>query len=156
MANPEIIDITPADLTNYAGFWRRAAALFIDLLILSVPTYFLAVMLSDNPAASTNTSETVQTHAMNVYDMVSLLINWLYFSIMESSPRQATFGKQAVGIFVTDLAGNRISFGKATLRYFAKVLSSLTLLIGYLMAAFTERKQALHDFIANTLVLSKQ
>jgi uncharacterized RDD family membrane protein YckC len=74
---------------------------------------------------------------------------------MESSPLQATIGKLAVGLRVTDLQGQRISFGRATGRFFAKWLSGAILLIGYLMAGFTEKKQALHDRIAGCLVLWK-
>jgi uncharacterized RDD family membrane protein YckC len=142
-------------LTNYAGFWRRFAALIIDMLILAVPTYFLAILLGDDPSDRMNTGDAVKIQYFTIYNVVSFLINWLYFSLMESSARQATLGKQAMGIYVCDVYGNRISFLKASLRYFGKILSSLTLLIGYIMAAFTERKQALHDFIANTLVLSR-
>ena len=72
---------------------------------------------------------------------------------MESSHLQATLGKMALSLQVTDLEGRRITFAKATGRFFAKYLSVLTLGIGYLMAAFTERKQALHDIIAGTLVV---
>ena len=72
---------------------------------------------------------------------------------MESSAKQATVGKMALGIIVTDLDGRRIGFGRATGRYFAKILSALTLGIGFLMAGFTERKQALHDMVASCLVV---
>ena len=58
----------------------------------------------------------------------------------------------AMDIIVTDLHGNRVSFGRATGRYFAKIISSIILFIGYLMIAFTEKKQGLHDIIAETLV----
>jgi uncharacterized RDD family membrane protein YckC len=75
---------------------------------------------------------------------------------MESSSRQATVGKMTLGLKVTDLAGRRISFARASGRYFAKYVSSMTLLIGYIMAGFTERKQALHDIIAGTLVIRTQ
>jgi len=85
---------------------------------------------------------------------ISFIIVWCYFSGLESSPLKSTFGKYAVGIYVTDIKGNRISFGRATGRYFAKIISG-SVLIGYLMAGFTEKKQALHDFIAECLVLSK-
>jgi uncharacterized RDD family membrane protein YckC len=74
---------------------------------------------------------------------------------MESSAWQGTLGKKALGLTVTDLEGRRISFGRATGRYFAKIISTLILCIGYMMAGFTERKQALHDMIAGTLVLRK-
>jgi uncharacterized RDD family membrane protein YckC len=79
----------------------------------------------------------------------------LYYSLMESSPWQATLGKRALGLQVTDLHGNRISFGRATGRYFAKIVSGLTLSIGYLMAGFTRRKQALHDIISECLVIRR-
>ena len=78
--------------------------------------------------------------------------SWLYEALMESSARQATLGKMIFQMKVTDLFGNRISFARATGRYFAKWLSGLTLFIGYIIAGFTERKQALHDMVAGTLV----
>lgn len=84
--------------------------------------------------------------------LISFVAQWLYFALLESSKMQATVGKLAIGLIVTDLNGQRISFGRATGRYFAKILSGLILLIGYIMVAFTQRKQGLHDMIANTLV----
>jgi uncharacterized RDD family membrane protein YckC len=72
---------------------------------------------------------------------------------MTSSDRQATVGKIAVGLKVTDLYGQRISFARATGRHFAKILSAMVLFIGYIMVAFTERKQGLHDILAGTLVV---
>lgn len=80
------------------------------------------------------------------------MINWLYFALLESSSMQGTLGKKALGMIVTDLDGNRIGFGRATGRYFAKFLSAIILLIGFVMVAFTQRKQGLHDIIASTLV----
>ena len=82
-----------------------------------------------------------------------MVVSWLYFALLESSPKQATLGKMALGIKVTDLDGNRISFGRATGRFFAKIISGVILMIGYIMAAFTAKKQALHDIIASTLVI---
>ncbi len=78
--------------------------------------------------------------------------SWLYEAFMESSSYQATLGKMIFGMKVTDLNGNRISFGRATGRHFAKWLSGLILCIGYMMVGFTERKQGLHDMLAGTLV----
>jgi len=80
---------------------------------------------------------------------------WLYYALMESSGRQATLGKMALGIKVVDRQGGRISFARATGRYFAKILSGLILMIGYLMAGFTSRKQALHDMVAGCLVVNR-
>jgi uncharacterized RDD family membrane protein YckC len=84
---------------------------------------------------------------------LSTVAQWLYFALLESSSKQATVGKMALGIRVTDLDGRRITFGRATGRHFGKILSGLILGIGFLMAAFTERKQALHDMLAGTLVV---
>ncbi len=81
------------------------------------------------------------------------LLKWLYFTLLESSVLQATLGKTFIGIRVTDEQGRRISILKANARYWAKILSVLTLGVGFLMAGFTRRKQALHDFVAGTLVV---
>jgi uncharacterized RDD family membrane protein YckC len=90
---------------------------------------------------------------------ISLIIflmigQWLYFALMESL-KGATLGKMALGIIVTDMNGNSISFGRATGRYFAKIISGLIFCIGYIMAGFTQQKQALHDIIAGCLVVNK-
>jgi uncharacterized RDD family membrane protein YckC len=81
------------------------------------------------------------------------LLQWIYYAGMESSTAQGTLGKLAVGIIVTDLRGERVSFWRATGRHFAKIVSGLTLTIGFLMAGFTEKKQALHDLMAGCLVV---
>jgi uncharacterized RDD family membrane protein YckC len=95
------------------------------------------------------------TAASTITGVVTAVGVWLYHTLMESSSLQATLGKMALGIVVTDLDGGRISFGRATARYWSQILSALILGIGYLMAGFTERKQALHDMIAKTLVVVK-
>jgi len=125
----------------YSGFWLRVAAALLDGLIVGAVTAPFTVGMSDGNRYGATASS------------ISLVIWWLYEALMESSAKQATLGKMALGIRVTDLDGNRIGFGKATGRHFAKYLSALILGIGYLMAAFTERKQALHDMLAGTLVL---
>jgi len=86
----------------------------------------------------------------------SLCGYWIYEAAMESSAKQATVGKMVLGLKVTDLEGHRISFARATGRHFAKLISAMILLIGYIMAGFNERKQALHDMIAGTLVVRTQ
>jgi uncharacterized RDD family membrane protein YckC len=96
--------------------------------------------------------------AIAAYLVAILLIvigQWLYYALMESSSKQATLGKLALGIVVTDLGGNRVSFGRATGRYFGKIVSGMIMCIGYIMAGFTERKQALHDIMASCLVVLK-
>jgi uncharacterized RDD family membrane protein YckC len=127
----------------YAGFWRRVAAYILDGIIVSVVLVPLSLALRDPQQQAT------------VYYPVSTALSWLYFALMESSARQATVGKMALGIVVTDLEGNRIGFGRATGRFFAKYLSFLILFIGVIMVAFTQKKQGLHDMIVSTLVFKK-
>jgi uncharacterized RDD family membrane protein YckC len=86
----------------------------------------------------------------------SLVLTWLYHALMESSEWQATLGKKALGLVVTDLAGQRVSFGRSTGRHFGKIITNMVpLLIGYIMAGFTAKKQALHDMLAGCLVLRR-
>ena len=151
----------------YAGFWLRFIALIIDFIVI----YFVrglillpfgigmglhgwhGMMHGRQPQ---DLSEVMPMLGLAIrIAMISMLIQWLYFSLTESSSWQATLGKKALGLTVTDLEGRRIGFGRATGRYFAKYLSTLILFIGWLMAGFTEKKQALHDMIAGTLVLRK-
>ena len=87
--------------------------------------------------------------------VVVAILGWLYFALMESSKTQATLGKMALGLKVTDLEGNRISFGRATGRYFGKIISGMIIYIGYILAGLTEKKQALHDIMASCLVVRK-
>ena len=131
--------------TIYAGFWRRFAAWFLDGLILSLVTLPFTLQFGGDVAAEAARASAAGT--------ISTVVGWLYYALMESSAKQATVGKMALGIIVTDLEGRKIGFGRATGRYFAKILSALILGIGFLMAGFTERKQALHDMVASTLVV---
>jgi uncharacterized RDD family membrane protein YckC len=137
----------------YAGFLRRFAALLIDSLLAGAVGFFIGVMIGILVAAAGGD---------DVGDGWSALVNvasvagwFLYFALMESSSHQATVGKIALGIQVTDLEGNRLSFGRALGRNLAKIISALILYIGFIMAAFTERKQALHDLIASALVVKR-
>jgi uncharacterized RDD family membrane protein YckC len=163
----------PAPL-QYAGFWERFAAYLIDGLILAIPFWLavaafifmfggLGMMIHRIPQGSPPTDPREVMALLAPFFMafflgwlVFLILLWLYFAGMESSARQATFGKSVLSLRVTNYEGQRISFGHATGRFFAKLISGMIpLFIGYLMAAFTEKKQALHDLIAGTLVLKK-
>ena len=135
----------------YAGFWRRVGAYLIDYLVLTAAALVVAFAFGVVLAFAGSTDEVVDGFAM----LLAFFGSWLYYAVLQSGPRRATLGKQAVGIQVTDLKGRRISFGRATGRYFASWLSSLTLGIGYVMAAFTARRQTLHDMIAGTVVVHK-
>ncbi|MEL7626924.1 MAG: RDD family protein [Anaerolineaceae bacterium] len=124
----------------YAGFWNRFAAIFIDGLILGAFGWVLIRIFG------------VRDDTF-FYSLITTIAGFLYYTLQESSSYQATLGKRLLGIKVTDLSGARISFGKAAVRYLAKILSALILFFGFIMAAFTEKKQALHDMIAGTLVI---
>lgn len=93
--------------------------------------------------------------AVMVTWLLTAVAGWLYFALMESSKFQGTIGKLALGIVVTDMDGNKVSFGKATGRYFGKIISAIILYVGFMMAGFTEKKQGLHDILAGTLVWKK-
>ncbi|HKR90934.1 RDD family protein [Novosphingobium sp.] len=140
----------------YGGFWWRVLAYFIDAIILQIGSSiiggFMGAGIGASMAMMRSGQESIVSTAMLMAILLTLVLQWLYFALMESSAMQATVGKLAIGLVVTDLNGNRISFGRATGRYFAKILSGVILLIGFIMVAFTERKQGLHDMIAGTLV----
>jgi len=135
----------------YAGFWRRLAALIVDNIVL-MPVVLILYFTSPSPDIFQDSGV---LSSLLIYELISILVPWLYFALMESSSYQATVGKMALGIIVTDLNGNRISFGKASGRYFGKIVSTIILGIGFLMAGTTQKKQALHDMIAGSLVIIK-
>jgi len=139
---------------KYAGFWRRFAAYMIDGVVIAFALGTLTDVWWTSLIAQYDYDEVRKILAIAV-PLMSIPLAWTYYSGMESSPLQATIGKLAVGIYVTDLQGQRISFGRATGRFFGKILSGAILLIGYLMAGFTAKKQALHDMLSGCLVLSK-
>ncbi len=152
---------------SYAGFWKRFVAYIIDSTIIGAVTFIVLIPFIVLLGIGVGVGESMENQEA-VAGLIGLLIGayllailvliiaqWLYFSLMESSSRQATLGKIAMGIMVTDLGGGQISFGKATARYFGKIVSGLIFGIGYLLAAFTEKKQALHDIMAGTLIVNK-
>ena len=139
----------------YAGFWLRFAAYLIDSILLGLIFFPLGLGLGLMMGATGNNQNPELMLGLNGgLNMVSLVVTWLYSSLLESSSWQGTVGKKLVGLRVTDLDGRRISFGRATGRHFGKILSGLICLVGFIMAAFTEKHQALHDQLAGTLVLT--
>ena len=168
---------------NYAGFWLRFAAYMIDAILITMVTCPLGAVigamsaLAEQGAASGGMSVAMTV----VVYVISFGVTWLYYALLESSSWQGTLGKKLLNIRLTDLDGDRISFGRATGRYLGKMLSGvlffvvvifasaiddnplllifgmllafLVSLMAYAMAAFTEKKQALHDIVAGTLVL---
>lgn len=146
-------------IPEYAGFWLRFVAYFIDSILSAIATY--AIMFAIVIGIKGFNIETLETDLEGDPFITSLIliiylgVPWLYHALLESSEKQATLGKMALGLKVVDMYGDRITFARATGRYFAKIISALTIGIGYIMAGFTNRKQALHDMIASTLVVKK-
>lgn len=139
--------------TQFGGFWIRVGAYFIDLVVLIIPVLLVSFLFrSVTPAAD----EMEQAIVELMDSILSLIIWWVYFAVLHSSQWQASVGKKVVGLKVVDEKGNRISFGRATGRYFAEFLSALILCIGYMMVGWTKKKQGLHDMIAGTYVIRSE
>jgi uncharacterized RDD family membrane protein YckC len=163
----------PAPVVAYAGFWLRLVAHLLDGFIISVPAIILVVIIFLTTGASAVFKNFPDGHpdpgdaaseaigiaffsAIAVFAVLAVVGSWLYYAGFESSSWQATPGKKVLNLYVTDLTGAGVSFGRATGRFFAKWVTQLIPLgIGYILAGITERKQALHDMIASTLVLRR-
>ncbi len=152
---------TAAPLFRYSGFWRRFVAMMIDgfvfmpvAIALLASTGIFGILMSPGEDFQGMMAAML---GVSIFGIVLLLSagTWLYHTLMESSRYQGTLGKLALGSIVTDLDGRRISFARANGRFFGKWVSSAIFNLGYLMAAFTEKKQALHDILASTLVIQK-
>jgi uncharacterized RDD family membrane protein YckC len=147
---------------RYAGFWLRFLAYLIDSVIILIPMsaiygvlYYFASrssLIDEGSMHGARSATSIGTIVLLA--VVPALLALLYLAVMESSECQATFGKLALGLKVTDLQGNRISFCRAIGRELGKIVSSQTFCIGFIVAGFSDRKQALHDILARTLVLS--
>lgn len=171
-----ILDKQPyEERKEYGGFWVRFAAYFIDSIIIGVPLLIVTIIIFmsffgstgaidiflGDPYASELTDEEALLFLGSYFGALglTLLINLVgtvaYFAGLHASKWQATVGKKLLGLKVTDLRGNRISFWRALGRYLAMSFLSGILLIGFIIAAFTEKKQSLHDLIAGTTVIKK-
>ena len=160
---------TTAALEDYAGFWKRVAAYILDIIVLWIPTMLIESAFGLSAAKKVlqqaSLSAAGDPHAMLAAQvqfyttmwpafLAGFVLAWWYYALCESSPWQATVGKLALGIRVTDMQGQRLTLARALIRYPAMLLSQIILCIGYIMVAFTQRKQGLHDLIAGTLVLN--
>lgn len=143
-------------MSQYGGFWARVLAYIIDSIIVNVAVSLVGFVVGLGMGiplmAAGSDSAIIAAISGATGGVLGLAGSWLYYALMESSPRQATVGKLALGLVVTDESGRRIGFGRATGRYFAKILSAMILLVGFMMVGWTARKQGLHDLIAGTLV----
>src|SRR5262245_35882762 len=151
---------TVIEVGRPGGFWIRFVAFLIDGLILSVAAvvivglFVVFILIGADSDDAGDTSPAV-AFAVVLMMLGLLLVGWLYEALMTSSASGATLGKMAVGLRIVRADGAPLSFGRATARHFLKTLITplVPLFIGYLLAAFTQRKQALHDFLAETLVI---
>lgn len=160
---------------TYAGFWKRFLAHIIDQIITGFVSFFLALPLlfffgifaalefdEFEEFAMANFVNydydgapiAILFIAIILFSIGAMIMQWLYCAVLESSRKQATVGKMILNIKVTDMDGNRITFARASGRFFAKIISGLIFNIGYIIAAFTEKKQALHDIIADCLIVN--
>jgi uncharacterized RDD family membrane protein YckC len=146
-ASEKIVHSMVAAKVLYAGFWKRAAAIMIDFVLLILVSFVVGVIF----IVATGSDEGLES-ASNIF---GLLLYWLYFALMESSEAQATIGKRALGIIVTDKYGKRLTFYRASGRHFGKIVSSITLGVGFIMAGFTKKKQTLHDMMFDCFVVVK-
>ena len=154
---------TPARLV-YANFWHRFVAAFVDglyvmmIAIITLNVSFIMLNLSSQFLGGLEIFEVKDIFQMKEDRMPRLLlfsqvVGWVYFAMQESSVTQATFGEKAMRMNVVGLSSERISFGRATGRYFGKYISVLIFFLGYLMQPFNKKGQALHDLMAGTLVI---
>lgn len=145
----------------YAGFWLRFVAHIIDEILIGIVAFIVILPFILMAGVSIVSMDEYDPSPVAIFSFIgayfamiltAVVIKWLYYALMESS-RGATLGKMALRLRVTDLQGNRITFGRATGRWFGKILSGLPLGIGYMMAGWTQQKQALHDILAGTLIV---
>jgi uncharacterized RDD family membrane protein YckC len=168
----EVLSSSETKQMNYAGFWLRFAAYIIDQFVIGVAGFIIAIPIILGIIAFGLNLDGIR-HPSDFFAqdgllmvggiiglimlaiMFSIVMKWLYYALMESSKYGGTIGKIAVSIKVVDMDGNPITFGRATGRYFSRIITNMTFFIGYILAGFTEKKQALHDLIASCLVVKK-
>lgn len=148
----QILDMpsTSDRVVRYAGFWIRVVAYIIDYFVISIVSWILMAAFGIS-SFMMNPNDINVSLFVGVY--VVMIVIWVaYYVVMETSSTQGTLGKMAVGIKVGKANGDRLTVLNAIGRFFSKILSSLILCIGYMMAGWDPRKQALHDKIADTYV----
>jgi uncharacterized RDD family membrane protein YckC len=143
----------------YSGFWKRFCAYLIDSLVLT-GAYILFIFIwagFELFLNAMNVNQAIKELILGILGVpIYISIAWLYFALFESSNLRATLGKMALGIIVVDEEQTRITFLRATARYWSKILSAVILFIGFIMAGFTPKKQALHDIVSKTYLVNKK
>lgn len=151
------IPAAAAPAALYAGFWLRFVAILIDSIlfgmVIGVVVVVAVIVLAGMIASGMDENVAILLYVLFVIPVY--LLWYVYFAFLESSSWQASLGKRVVGLYVTDVKGNRITFARAAGRAFGKMVTDMTFFIGYIMAGFTDKRQALHDIIADCLVLRR-
>ncbi len=159
-ANSEPGELLPEGGIVHAGFWRRVAAYMLDTLILTIPFLLVFGVLGYMSFRAAMSGESPGGMIVLIYFLAyigAIVGSWLYFAKYESGAGQATPGKRIMGLKVTNANGERITFGRATGRFFGKIVTGIIPFgIGWMMAGFTGRKQALHDMMASTCVVFRE
>jgi uncharacterized RDD family membrane protein YckC len=157
LAVPDLSKLPPRPA--FAGFWMRAVAYLFDTVLISLVFGLIASFYPSTfikfPDATAPLSLTSLPQLTPIAFAITATATWFYYTMFEASAWQATPGKRALRLYVADMNGQRVTFARAAARNLAKLVSSLTFLVGYLVAGFTEKKQALHDILASCLVLRK-
>ena len=151
-----VLAALPPGAAIHAGFWRRCAALIIDSFLIGIVTAIVQAAVGIGALGGILAGRMdagALLGSMFLFFALAFVAQWLYFAVFESAAIQATPGKRAMGLKVVDLTGQRIGFGRASGRFFGKIISTMILDIGYMLAGWTERKQALHDMLAGTVVV---
>jgi len=163
--NAQVVAAAPR--VEYGGFWLRFLAYLIDGAVITLGIFVVGIPLVFLTGLGTFLSEIHPDEDFNdagfwlimgvifLFVAVILAVTWLYHALMESSEWQATVGKRILELVVTDMAGRRVSFWRATGRHFAKIVSNMIYPFGHILAGFTAQKQALHDMIAGCLILRR-
>lgn len=159
----------PAPQFPYAGFWLRVVAYLVDGTLIGIVFVIalIAAVIVTGAAAGLQNIERNPDAAVAAVGVFGILLFvalglgaiigvWLYYAMCESSTWQGTIGKKILGLYVTDMKGARVSFGRASGRFFSRIITGLIPLgIGWILAGVTEKKQALHDMIAACMVLRR-
>ena len=149
----------------YGSLAARFVSFLVDTSLLIFWYTIILYSTSDEPQqlytwedllkdGSLSLTEVWVVFKMLFFNIYLPVLHWLYYTLLESSPKQATIGKFTLGLKVTDLRGKRINFARANLRYFSRLLSILPICLGFLLMLITRRSQMLHDYIARTVVVT--
>jgi len=155
------IPVTGEEVYEPAPMWKRLIAAIIDYLIIASLVLFFAMVIEVffyivYPGISTDPEFLLnELNVKGITALLFIIIFTVYYSLMESSRFQATFGKMALVLYVTAYDGNRIRFSRALVRTLGKFISNSCFYFGYILGFFTEYNRMLHDFIAKTYVVEK-